>query len=582
MIAVTTTRETYRRTGKNPPGRLHYGQVTRHPRRRPNPNDNHHSKENPGDFNVSHNGKPVVLIADKLAQSTIDALGDQVEVRWVDGPNRPELINAVKDADALLVRSATTVDREVLEAAPHLKIVGRAGVGLDNVDIATATERGVMVANAPTSNIHSACEHAISLLLTTARQIPAADATLRQHAWKRSEFTGVEIFGKTIGIVGFGHIGQLFAQRLAAFETTIIAYDPYANRARAAQLGVELVADLGELMSRADFVTIHLPKTPETAGMFDAELLAKAKKGQIIINAARGGLVNEQALADAIRSGHIRGAGFDVFATEPCTDSPLFDLPEVVVTPHLGASTAEAQDRAGTDVAASVLKALAGEFVADAVNVSGGQVSEEVALWLELARKLGLVVGRMLAKAPVRLEVEARGELSTEDVNVLGLSAVRGLFSGIVDEPVTFVNADTIAADRGVTIAVTTAPESVSHRSVLDVTGIAADGTRVSVVGALTGLERVEKIVRINGRGIDLRASGHNLFFNYSDAPGALGIVGSALGNAGINIVAAALTQESGGEFAVLILRVEQEVPDELLESIAESLHAESFQLNLS
>lgn len=531
---------------------------------------------------MSYNGKPVVLIADKLAQSTIDALGDQVEVRWVDGPNRPELINAVKDADALLVRSATTVDREVLEAAPHLKIVGRAGVGLDNVDIATATERGVMVANAPTSNIHSACEHAISLLLTTARQIPAADATLRQRAWKRSEFTGVEIFGKTIGIVGFGHIGQLFAQRLAAFETTIIAYDPYANRARAAQLGVELVADLGELMSRADFVTIHLPKTPETAGMFDAELLAKAKKGQIIINAARGGLVNEQALADAIRSGHIRGAGFDVFATEPCTDSPLFDLPEVVVTPHLGASTAEAQDRAGTDVAASVLKALAGEFVADAVNVSGGQVSEEVALWLELARKLGLVVGRMLAKAPVRLEVEARGELSTEDVNVLGLSAVRGLFSGIVDEPVTFVNADTIAADRGVTIAVTTAPESVSHRSVLDVTGIAADGTRVSVVGALTGLERVEKIVRINGRGIDLRASGHNLFFNYSDAPGALGIVGSALGNAGINIVAAALTQESGGEFAVLILRVEREVPDELLESIAESLHAESFQLNLS
>lgn len=551
-------------------------------RRRPNPNDNHHSKDNPGDFNVSHNGKPVVLIADKLAQSTIDALGDQVEVRWVDGPNRPELIDAVKDADALLVRSATTVDREVLEAAPHLKIVGRAGVGLDNVDIAAATERGVMVANAPTSNIHSACEHAISLLLTTARQIPAADATLRQHAWKRSEFTGVEIFGKTIGIVGFGHIGQLFAQRLAAFETTIIAYDPYANRARAAQLGVELVADLGELMSRADFVTIHLPKTPETAGMFDAELLAKAKKGQIIINAARGGLVNEQALADAIRSGHIRGAGFDVFTTEPCTDSPLFDLPEVVVTPHLGASTAEAQDRAGTDVAASVLKALAGEFVADAVNVSGGQVSEEVALWLELARKLGLVVGRMLAKAPVRLEVEARGELSTEDVNVLGLSAVRGLFSGIVDEPVTFVNADSIAADRGVTIAVTTAPESVSHRSVLDVTGIAADGTRVSVVGALTGLERVEKIVRINGRGIDLRASGHNLFFNYSDAPGALGIVGSALGDAGINIVAAALTQESGGEFAVLILRVEQEVPDELLESIAQSLHAESFQLNLS
>ena len=337
----------------------------------------------------------------------------------------------------------------MLAAAPKLKIVGRAGVGLDNVDIDAATERGVMVANAPTSNIHSACEHAISLLLSTARQIPAADKTLRDGEWKRSSFSGVEIFGKTIGIVGFGHIGQLFAQRLAAFETTIIAYDPYANPARAAQLGVELVT-LDELMSRADFVTIHLPKTKETAGMFDADMLAKAKKGQIIINAARGGLVDEQALADAIDSGHIRGAGFDVYASEPCTDSPLFARPEVVVTPHLGASTVEAQDRAGTDVADSVLKALAGEFVPDAVNVSGGHVDEEVALWLELARKLGLAAGHLLGGAPVTLEVEARGELSTEAVDILGLSAMRGVFSAIIDEPVTFVNAPRIAEERDV------------------------------------------------------------------------------------------------------------------------------------
>lgn len=375
--------------------------------------------------------KPVVLIADKLAPSTVEALGDQVEVRWVDGPNRAELLAAVPEADALLVRSATTVDAEVIEAAPKLKIIGRAGVGLDNVDIPAATERGVMVANAPTSNIHSACEHAIALLLSTARQIPAADATLRDGQWKRSSFNGVEIYGKTVGIVGFGHIGQLFAQRLAAFETTIIAYDPYANPARAAQLGVELV-ELEELMGRADFVTIHLPKTKETAGMFDAELLGKAKEGQIIINAARGGLVDEQALADAIRAGRIRGAGFDVYATEPCTDSPLFELDQVVVTPHLGASTVEAQDRAGTDVADSVLKALAGEFVADAVNVTGGRVGEEVARWLELARKLGLLAGKLLDEAPVALKVTARGELSTEDVDTLALSAVRGLFSGIV------------------------------------------------------------------------------------------------------------------------------------------------------
>ncbi|WP_277100017.1 phosphoglycerate dehydrogenase, partial [Corynebacterium riegelii] len=436
--------------------------------------------------------KPVVLIADKLAPSTVEALGDQVEVRWVDGPNRAELLAAVPEADALLVRSATTVDAEVIEAAPKLKIIGRAGVGLDNVDIPAATERGVMVANAPTSNIHSACEHAIALLLSTARQIPAADATLRDGQWKRSSFNGVEIYGKTVGIVGFGHIGQLFAQRLAAFETTIIAYDPYANPARAAQLGVELV-ELEELMGRADFVTIHLPKTKETAGMFNAELLGKAKEGQIIINAARGGLVDEQALADAIRAGRIRGAGFDVYATEPCTDSPLFELDQVVVTPHLGASTVEAQDRAGTDVADSVLKALAGEFVADAVNVTGGRVGEEVARWLELARKLGLLAGKLLDEAPVALKVTARGELSTEDVDTLALSAVRGLFSGIVSETVTFVNAPSIAESRGLTYSAATETEARAHRSALEVQVVASNGDSATITGALTGLDGVEK-----------------------------------------------------------------------------------------
>nr|WP_246858201.1 phosphoglycerate dehydrogenase [Corynebacterium sp. sy017] len=531
-------------------------------------------------YNVSQNGRPVVLIADKLAQSTVDALGDAVEVRWVDGPNRQELLAAIPEADALLVRSATTVDREVLDAATKLQIVGRAGVGLDNVDIAAATERGVMVVNAPTSNIHSACEHAISLLLATARQIPAADKTLRDGQWKRSSFSGVEVFGKTVGIVGFGHIGQLFAQRLAAFETTIIAYDPYANPARAAQLGVELVS-LDQLMATADFVTIHLPKTKETAGMFNAELLAKAKKGQIIINAARGGLIDEAALAEAIASGHIRGAGIDVYAQEPCTQSPLFELPQVVVTPHLGASTAEAQDRAGTDVADSVLKALSGQFVADAVNISGGRVGEEVAAWLNLARKLGLVAGRLLGATPVSIEVEARGELSTEQVDALGLAALRGLFSGIIDEAVTFVNAPRIAEERGVELSVTTAPESVTHRSVVEVKVIASDGSVSSVVGTLSGLERVEKIVRIDNRGIDLRAEGRNLFFSYTDAPGALGKVGAQLGAADINIEAAALTQAAKGDGAVLILRVEREVPQELLTQIADSLEATALQINL-
>lgn len=524
--------------------------------------------------------KPVVLIADKLAQSTVAALGDGVEVRWVDGPNRAELLAAVPEADALLVRSATQVDAEVLAAARRLKIVGRAGVGLDNVDIPAATERGVMVVNAPTSNIHSACEQAIALLLATARQIPAADKSLRDGEWKRSSFKGVEIYGKTVGIVGFGHIGQLFAQRLKAFETTIIAHDPYANPARAAALGVELV-ELEELMRRADFVTIHLPKTKETAGMFDAELLAKAKEGQILINAARGGLVDEAALTESIKAGRHRGAGFDVFETEPCTDSPLFQLPQVTASPHLGASTVEAQDRAGTDVAASVLKALSGEFVADAVNVSAGHVGEEVAGWLDLARKLGLAAGKLLGQAPVAIEVEARGELANEDVSALGLSAVRGLFSGVVDEPVTFVNAMQIAHARGVEVDVRTQAESKGQRSSLVVMVIGADGSTSQLTGAITGIDGVEKIIRINARGVDMRATGRNLFFSYDDAPGALGTVGTKLGAAGINIVAAALTQGKTPSDAVLILRVEQEVPDEMVDDIKAALGAECVQLDL-
>ena len=296
---------------------------------------------------MSQNGRPVVLIADKLAPSTVAALGDGVEVRWVDGPDRSALLAAVPEADAILVRSATTVDAEVLAAGTKLKIVGRAGVGLDNVDIPAATERGVMVVNAPTSNIHSAAEHAVALLVSAARQIPAADRTLREHTWKRSSFNGAEILGKTVGVVGLGRIGQLVAQRLAAFETRVIAYDPYLPAARAAQLGIELV-DLDELLERADFISVHLPKTKETAGLIGAEQLARTKKGVIIVNAARGGLIDEDALYDALVSGQVRAAALDVFESEPCTDSKLFDLENVVVTlREAGLRIVAADGRAG-------------------------------------------------------------------------------------------------------------------------------------------------------------------------------------------------------------------------------------------
>ena len=521
---------------------------------------------------------PVVLIADKLAESTVAALGDQVEVRWVDGPDREKLLAAVPEADALLVRSATTVDAEVLSAAPKLKIVARAGVGLDNVDVDAATERGVLVVNAPTSNIHSAAEHALALLLAAARQVPAADASLREHAWKRSSFSGTEIFGKTVGVVGLGRIGQLVAQRLAAFEAHIVAYDPYVSPARAAQLGIELLS-LDELLGRADFISVHLPKTPETAGLIDKDALAKTKPGVIIVNAARGGLVDEAALAEAVTSGHVRAAGIDVFTSEPCTDSPLFDLPQVVVTPHLGASTTEAQDRAGTDVAESVKLALAGEFVPDAVNVGAGVVSEEVSPWLDLVRKLGLLVGALSEELPVSLSVQVRGELASEDVEVLRLSALRGLFSAVIEDQVTFVNAPAIAEERGVAADLSTATESPNHRSVVDVRAVASDGSVVNVAGALSGPQQVEKVVQINGRNFDLRAQGINLVINYVDQPGALGKIGTLLGTAGVNIHAAQLSEDAEGPGATILLRLDRDVPADVRSAIGAAVNANKLEV---
>lgn len=532
---------------------------------------------------MSQAGRPVVLIADKLAQSTVDALGDGVEVRWVDGPDRPALLAAVPEADALLVRSATTVDAEVLEAGKNLKIVARAGVGLDNVDVPAATERGVMVVNAPTSNIHTAAEHAVTLLLAAARQIPAADATLREHTWQRSKFNGVEIFDKTVGVIGLGRIGQLFAARLAAFETKIVAYDPYVSPARAAQLGIELLS-LDELLERADLISIHLPKTPETKGIIGKEAIAKTKPGVIIVNAARGGLVDEAALAEAIKSGHVRAAGLDVFETEPCTDSPLFDLPQVVVTPHLGASTSEAQDRAGTDVAKSVLLALAGEFVPGAVNVTGGAVGEEVAPWLDIVRKQGALLGALSNELPVSVEVQVRGELAAQEVGVLELSALRGIFSALVEDQVTFVNAPALAKERGITAEVTTASESPSHRSVVDLRAVFGDGSTLNVAGTLTEPQLVEKIVNINGRNYDMRAEGLNLaILNYEDRPGALGRIGTKLGEAEVDILAAQLTQDVDKEGATVVLRVAREVPADVQSAIAESVGAAKVvQVDLS
>jgi len=524
---------------------------------------------------VTNTSRPVVLIAEKLAPSVLDALGDGVEVRHVDGTDRPALLAAVADADALLVRSATQVNAEVFAASRKLKVVARAGVGLDNVEVPAATANGVMVVNAPTSNIVSAAEHAVALLLAVARQIPAAHETLQNHEWKRSKFNGVELNGKTVGVVGLGKIGQLFAQRIAAFGTTLIAYDPYVSAQRAAQLGIELVT-LEELLERADAISIHLPKTPETKGLIGAEQLAKAKRGVIIVNAARGGLIDEEALAEAVKEGQVGGAGVDVFSTEPTTESPLFNVPGIVVTPHLGASTTEAQDRAGTDVAKSVALALAGEFVPDAVNVQGGAVGEEVRPYLPLVQKLGTVLSALSSKAPTSVTVEVRGELSTEDVAVLPLAALRGVFSSVVESQVTFVNAPQLAADLGVSVDLVKETESPNHRSLVTVKAVQADGTSNSVSGTVSGIAQVEKLVNINGRNFDLRAEGTVLLLEYPDRPGVMGTVGTLLGEAGVNIEAAQISQT--GADAVMVLRVDRPVDTAVLDPIGAAVGARTVR----
>lgn len=502
------------------------------------------------------------------------ALGSEVEIRQVDGTDRPALFDALADADALLVRSATRVDAEALGRAPRLKVVARAGVGLDNVDVRAATANGVMVVNAPTSNIVSAAEHAMALLLAVARRVSAADASLRAGEWRRSAFNGVELAGKTVGVLGLGRIGQLFAQRVAAFGVELIAYDPYVALARAAQLGIELV-DLPELLRRSDAMSIHLPKTDETLGLIGAAELAMTKRGVLIVNAARGGLVDEDALADAIRSGQVGGAGIDVFAHEPCTSSPLFELPGVVVTPHLGASTEEAQARAGTDVAHSVLLALRGEFVPDAVNVqSGGLVNDEVRPYLPLAQKLGRVVAALGVTPPVSVTVEVRGELASEDVRVLQLAALRGVFSCIVDGQVTFVNAPALAAELGVVVSLETASESPNHRSLMTVRVGYADGVSLSVAGTLTGPEQVQKLVAVNERHFDLRAEGSLLIMEYPDRPGVMGLVGTLLGEAGVNIEAAQISQTVAGSDSVMLLRVDQPVSGDLLKPLGDAVGA--------
>ena len=518
---------------------------------------------------------PVVLIAEELSPATVEALGPDFEVRSCDGTDRAALLAAVADADALLVRSATTVDAEVFAAARRLRVVARAGVGLDNVDVKAATQAGVMVVNAPQSNIVSAAELAVGLLLAAARNIVPANEALRRGEWKRSRYTGAELYEKTAGIVGLGRIGALVAQRLSAFGMTVIAYDPFVAAGRAAQMGVRLVS-LDELLRTSDVISVHLPKTAETVGLIGAEQLATVKPSAIVVNAARGGIVDEQALYAALKEGRVAAAGVDVYAKEPCTDSPLFELEQVVATPHLGASTDEAQEKAGVSVARSVRLALAGELVPDAVNVQGGVIAEDVRPGLPLAEKLGRFFTALAGTVPSQLDVEVRGEITAHDVRVLELAALKGLFTDVVEDPVSYVNAPVIASDRGVGVRLTTDADSPDYRNLVTLRGTLADGTQVSVSGTLTGPRQTEKIVGVDGFDIEVALSDHMAVFRYEDRPGIVGTVGRILGEAAVNIAGMQVSRDRKGGHALVVMTVDGAIPVPVLDDIVREIGAET------
>jgi D-3-phosphoglycerate dehydrogenase / 2-oxoglutarate reductase len=516
---------------------------------------------------------PIVLVAEELSPAAIAQLEADFEVRHTDGADRAALLPALADADAVIIRSATTIDAEALAAAPKLRVVARAGVGLDNVDVEAATKAGVMVVNAPSSNIVSAAEHAVALLLSVARNVPQAAASLKAGQWKRSAFTGVELQDKVVGILGLGRIGVLVAQRLASFGMKVVAFDPYVPAARAAQLGVRLVS-LDDLLAESDFITVHLPKNAETLGLIGDRELHLAKPGVRVVNAARGGIVDEHALALALKDGRVAGAGIDVYATEPCTDSPLFGFANVVATPHLGASTSEAQEKAGTQVARSVRLALAGEFVPDAVNVQGGPVDEDVRPGLPLAEKLGRIFTALAGTVATRIEVEVRGEIVSHDVRVLQLAALKGVFSGVVEKAVTYVNAPLLATERGVEVSLVTEAESPDWRNLITLRGTLPQGQLVSVGGTLTGPRQLEKLVEVNGFGMEIAPAEHMVFLTYTDRPGIVGTVGQILGSEGINIAGMQVCRDAQGGDALIVLSVDSAIPAAVLDDISSTIGA--------
>ena len=526
-----------------------------------------------------HRSRPRVLVAENIGESGIGLLRQHFDVELGTGWSRAQLAERIDGYDALLIRSATKLDAELISKAARLRAVGRAGVGVDNVDVPAATKRGIVVANAPQSNVITAAEHTMALLLALARNIPQAHASLIAGKWERSKFSGVELFDKTLGIVGFGRIGQLVAQRARGFRMPVIAFDPYVGGERYRDLGVEQAASSDDVYAVADFLTLHLPRTQQTEGWLDAKALAKCKDGVRVVNVARGSLIVDEDLKAALDSGKVAGAALDVFRVEPVTDHPLFGYPNVIVTPHLGASTAEATDRAGVQAAEQVIAALTGGVVTSAVNIPAISADDMRVLgpFLPLCRALGRIAIELLRGSSVdRVETEFLGRIAERDTRLLSIEALLGVLQGHTEEDANEVNAPAMAAERGIALGESKRTQARDYTDLIRV-AVTSGEERVRVTGTLIGRQNRPHLLEAWGQRFNIQLEDHITLFRYRDVPGMIGRVGMCFGNHGVNIVSAAVGRQPDGadadhgRLAAMAITTDAAVPHEVIDEIVAS-----------
>jgi D-3-phosphoglycerate dehydrogenase len=519
-----------------------------------------------------------VLVKEKIGDSGVALLAEHfdvdVGVDWTD----EQLAERIGDYEGIVIRSATKLTADLIGRAGRLKVIGRAGVGVDNVDVEAATKRGIVVANAPESNVVTAAEHTMALLLALARNIPQAYASLTAGKWERSRFSGVELYEKTLGIVGFGRIGQLVAQRARGFGMRVLAFDPFVSAERYRELRVEKADSPDDVYSQADFITVHLPKTAETEGFLGSEAFAKMRDGVRVLNVARGGLIDEGALQEALDSGKVAGAALDVFGSEPMTEHPLFAYANVVVTPHLGASTAEATDRAGYQSAEQVVAALTGGVVSTAVNIPaiGAEDMEVLGPFLPLATHLGRLAMSLAEGSSVeRIEAAFLGRIADFDTRLLGLAVIVGALQGRTEEQVNLVNAPTMAHQRGIIFEEKAISEAQDFNELIRVTVVAGD-ERVAVAGTGIGPNRVPHLVEVQGRRLTIELEPYVTVLRYEDLPGMIGRVGTIFGAHGINISSAAVGHTPDGDgddkrLAAMVVTTDARVPEDVVAEIVAS-----------